>query len=141
VATVVWLPLAGEQSSLEVRLADAATGAVRGTRRVLLPGNADPVGLARQAVSGILAALRAIDRLPAWTDPDAAAAPLAFTPSGVPVRAVEDFLAGLAAEEVWAWERAREAYQSAAGSVGFAEAGAALARTARLRLGGTLGES
>jgi hypothetical protein len=141
VAAVVWAPLSAGQASLEIRLSDAVTGAVRGTRRVLLPVAADPVALARQAVAGIVAALAEIGRLPPWSDPVPNTAPATFVPSGVPLRAVERFLVGLAAEESWRWEAARESYQLAAGSVGFIEAGAALARTARLRLGGTLGES
>ena len=141
VASLVWAPLPAGQASLEIRVADAATGVVRGSRRVVLPGAADPVALARQAVAGIVAALAELGRLPVWPDPVPAAAPSTFAPSGVPLRAVEEFFAGLAAEESWRWEAAREAYQSAAGRVGFVEAEAALARTARLRLGGTLGES
>jgi hypothetical protein len=140
-ASLVWVPLAAGEASLEVRLSTMASGAVTATRRVVLPLDADPVAIARQAVSAIVAALSEAGRLPDWEDPLAAAAPAAFTPSGVPRRAVEHFLAGLAAEEAWRWERARESYQAAAGSVGFFEASAALARTARLRLGGTLGES
>lgn len=141
VATVVVGSLSESQWTVEVRLADAATGAVRATARSLVPSGADPVALARQAVRGILSALGETGRLPTWSDPFPAAAPTDFTPSGVSQSAFRDFLAGLAAEEVWAWERARVAYQSAAGRTGFVEAGAALARTARLRLGGTLGES
>jgi len=140
-ATVVVASVSAQQWTLEVRVADAATGAVRSTARSVLPSDADPVALARQAVRGILDALGDLGRLPGWSDPFPAAAPTAFAPSGVSVRAFQDFLAGLAAEDVWAWERARVAYQSAAGSAGFVEAGAALARTARLRHGGTLGES
>jgi hypothetical protein len=141
VATIVLAPLAGEQSTLEIRLADAASGAVRASRRVLVPRGGDAVGLARQAVAGILACLRDLDRLPDWTDPVPRAAPGAFIPSEIPTANVERFLAGLAAEESWSWERARAEYQSAARAPGFVEADAALARTARLRLGGTLGES
>ncbi|MEQ1857078.1 MAG: hypothetical protein ABL963_11425 [Longimicrobiales bacterium] len=141
VATVVLASLGAGQSALEIRLADAATGAVRTSRRELVPSDADPVGLARQAVAGILAALGSQGRLPEWTDPLPNAAPTTYRPSGASERAVEDFFAGLAAEEAWSWERARVAYQSAATSVGFVEAAAALARTARLRRGGTLGES
>lgn len=141
VASVVWVPLAAGQASLEVRLADATRGEVVATRRVLLPSEADPVGVARQAVAALLASLDELGRRPAWTDPIAGAAPSSFVPSGVSPRALEDFAAGLAAEESWRWERAREAYQAAARSVGFFEASTALARTARLRLGGTLGEN
>jgi hypothetical protein len=140
-ATVVWVPLAAGQASLEVRLSDAARGAVVATRRVLLPSDADPVGVARLAVAALLASLGELGRLPAWSDPIAGAAPSTFVPSGVSQRALENFAAGLAAEESWRWERARESYQAAASSVGFFEASMALARTARLRLGGTFGES
>jgi hypothetical protein len=141
VATVVVAPVTAEQWTVEVRLSDAATGEVRSSVRALVPPRPEPVALARQGVRGILGALDQLGRLPAWTDPAPAAAPAAYTPSGVPEGALRDFLAGLAAEESWAWERARASYRSAAASVGFVEAGAALARTARLRLGGTLGES
>lgn len=140
VATVVVAPL-GAQLALEIRLADAATGAVRTSRREVVPADADPVGLARQAVAGILAAAAALGRLPSWADPFPAAAPSTYARAPVPERAVASFLSGLAAEEVWSWERARAAYQAAAASGGFVEAETALARTARLRLGGTLGES
>ena len=54
--------------------------------------------------------------------------------------ALQSFLRGLAAEESWDWEGARRGYQAAASDPGFFEAPAALARAARLRLGGTLGE-
>ena len=141
VATVVVGAVSAQQWTVEVRMADAATGAVRATSRSVVPSDADPVALARRAVRGILGALGEIGRLPSWSDPFPAAAPTTFASSGVSQRAFQDFLAGLAAEEVWAWERARVAYQEAAGNAGFVEAGAALARTARLRRGGTLGES
>ena len=142
VAAVVWVPrVAGGQASLEVRLSDAARGDVVGTRRVLLPGDADPVAVARQCVAAILASLGELGRLPAWSDPVPGAAPASYVASGVSQRALEDFAAGLASEEAWRWERARTSYQSATESVGFFEASTALARTARLRLGGTLGES
>jgi hypothetical protein len=140
-ASVVWVPLAAGQASLEVRLTDAARGGVVATRRVLLPRDADPVGVARQVVAALLASLGELGRLPAWSDPITGAAPSTFVPSGVSQRALEDFTVGLAAEESWRWEGAREAYQAAASSVGFFEASTALARTARLRLGGTLGEN
>jgi hypothetical protein len=89
----------------------------------------------------ILALLGDLGRLPAWDDPVAEASPDAYVASGVPPAALADFLSGLAAEERWRWEGARVAYRSAARAGGFFEAEAALARTARLRLGGTLGES
>ena len=141
VASIVWVPLAAGQASLEVRLSDATRGDVVATRSVLLPSDADPVGVARQAVAALLASLGELGRLPVWSDPISGAAPSTFVPSGVSQRALEDFAAGLAAEESWRWESAREAYQAAANSVGFFEASTALTRTARLRLGGTLGEN
>jgi hypothetical protein len=139
-ASAVWMQLA-TGSSIEVRLTDAARGSVLGTRRTTIPADADLVSTARVTVGTILAVLAEIGRRPAWSDPVARAAPAEFVAAGVPARAVTSFLAGLAAEESWRWEVARASYQSAAGSVGFFEAEAALARTARFRLGGTLGES
>lgn len=141
VAAVVVAPLGSSQLTVEVRLADATTGAVRSSSRHLLPTQVDPVAVSRIAVRGILDALGTLGRLPPWNDPFPTAAPIDFVPSGVPESAVADFLAGLAAEEAWMWDRARVAYQAAARRVGFVEAGAAQARTARLRLGGTLGEN
>jgi hypothetical protein len=140
-ASIVWIPLPGGSGQLEVRLSEAARGAVVGSRRAALPTTADPVATARLAVGTILATLADLGRRPAWSDPAADAAPEQFVASGIPASAVESFLAGLAAEESWRWDAARTAYQTAATSVGFVEAEAALARTARLRLGGTLGES
>jgi hypothetical protein len=139
-ATVTWVPLGTGEASLEVRLTESATGRVARTLRVLVPGDAEPVGLARVSVGAILGALDELGRLPAWNDPIEATAPAEYVPSGVPSGALDDFLAGLAAEERWRWESARVAYQSAARAPGFFEAEAALSRTARLRLGGTLGE-
>lgn len=141
VATVVWVPIGAERASVDVRLAEAETGAVVGADRVVVPADADVVGLARTAVGAILGVLDHIGRRPAWDDPLPTSAPREYVASGVPSEALARFLQGLAAEEEWQWEPAREAYQAAQRSVGFFEAGAALARTARLRNGGTLGES
>jgi hypothetical protein len=138
-ATVVWLPL-GAQVSLEVRLTRPETGAVVAAQRRMIPADSDPVAAARAIVSTILGALDELGRRPAWDDPGLDAAPTEYRPSGVPAAAVGRFLQGLAAEERWNWEAARRSYQAVAGA-GFFEAEAALARTARLRTGGTLGES
>jgi hypothetical protein len=140
-AAATWVSLGSGGASLEVRLTESATGGVARTLRVLLPADAEPVGLARATVAAILEVLDALGRLPAWDDPLAATAPQAYVASGVPSGALTDFLAGVAAEERWRWESARVAYQSAARARGFFEAEAALARAARLRVGGTLGES
>jgi hypothetical protein len=140
IASVVWVPLP-TGVSIEVRLAEAARGAVIGTRRATLPADADIVSTARTIVGTIVAALESVGRLPAWTDPVGEAATARSRESGVPDAAVASFLRGLAAEETWRWEAARASYQQAAATVGFFEAEAALARAARLRLGGTLGES
>jgi hypothetical protein len=140
-ASLVWVTLGVGGASLEVRLVETATGSVAGTRRVALPTGADPVGLARAAVGAIVAVLGELDRLPSWDDPVGAAASSEYAATDVSPRALSDFLSGLAAEERWQWERARAAYQSAGRTETFYEARAALARTARLRLGGSLGES
>ena len=140
-AAVAWLPLGAGQAVLEVRLMSPETGAIVGAHRQAIPADADPVGAARAIVATILAALDELGRLPSWGDPLEGAAPAAYRPTGIPRSAVEDFFEGLGAEERWNWEPARRSYQSASGSAGFFEARAALARTARLRSGGTLGES
>jgi hypothetical protein len=138
-ATVVWLPV-GAQASLEVRLVRPQTGAVAASRRRMIPADADPVAAARAIVATILEALDALGQRPAWNDPVPDSAPPEYRPSTVPAGAVERFLQGLAAEERWNWEAALRSYEAAA-RPGFIEAEAALARTARLRTGGTLGES
>jgi hypothetical protein len=140
-AAAAWLPLGAGQAVLEVRLMRLETGAIVGARRLAIPADADPVGAARAIVATILATLDEVGRLPSWGDPLEGAAPATYRPTGIPQSAVEDFLEGLGAEERWNWELARRSYQSASGSVAFFEARVALARTARLRLGGTLGES
>jgi len=141
VAVAAWLPLGRGQSVIEVRLTDAQTGAVAAAKRQTVPADADPVGTARAVVAVILATLDDLGRLPSWNDPLEASAPASYRPTGIPESAVEAFLRGLGAEERWNWEAARRSYQSASSVTGFFEADVALARTARLRLGGTLGES
>jgi len=140
-ASLAWATVGAGASSLEVRLTDTATGRVVGTGRALLPDDAEPLGVARAGVGAILAALDDLGRLPDWEDAVGIPAPGSYEASGVPQTALNDFLGGLAAEEAWRWDAARDAYQAAARARGFPEAEAALARTARLRLGGTLGES
>jgi hypothetical protein len=140
-ASAVWIQLPTGGAAIEVRLTESARGAVLGTRRTTLPADADLVSTARVTVGAIMGVLGELGRRPAWPDPVANAAPEQFAPSGVSAGAVSSFLAGLAAEESWRWEPARVSYQAAAETAGFFEAEAALARTARLRLGGTLGES
>jgi hypothetical protein len=141
VAQVVWAPLGAGRTSLEVRLVAAATGAVAVSRRSLAPADADPGALARLTVATVLGALAEAGRLPTWADPVPGAAPVDYSPSRISASAVESFLLGLAAEERWRWEDARVAYAAAAREPAFFEAASALARTARLRTGGTLGES
>lgn len=140
-ATLVWVPVSAGQASWEVRLTDTQTGTVVASDRVAVPADGDPVAIARTAVGAILGLLDRMGRLPAWNDPAPSAAPRSYAPSDVSFAALTSFLRGLAAEETWSWERARVAYVEAAQGGGFVEAEAALARTARLRNGGTLGES
>ena len=135
-AMAVYAPLTDEFASLEVRVTDMETGVVAGTTRVTVPAEADPVVAGRALVSGVLEILDDLERLPEWDDPIANAA----RDHRVAPEAIASFLQGLSLEEVWRWEDARRAYQSATLS-DFPEASAALARIARLRLGGTLAES
>jgi hypothetical protein len=135
--TAVWIPLGSDQTAVEVRLAGLETGRIAGATRVTVPSDVDPVTLARAIVQGVVDVLEEIDQLPNWTDPTSDGQAIA----PVSEEALSHFLRGLAAEEIWDWEGARRGYQAAAADRSFHEAATALARTARLRLGGTLAES
>ena len=141
IVSATWASVGLDSAFVDLRLADAQTGSVVATWRGATASDADPVSVARRVVFGTLAALEKLGEHPGWQDPDPGAAPPAYRPSGVPEAAVTSFFRGLAAEETWSWERARVGYQSALSAAGasFVEAAAALARTARLRNGGTLG--
>lgn len=142
-----WAPVDSGTAALSLRLTDAETGDVVRSWRVETPAEADPVSLARTTTGSLLSELDQMDRMPDWDDPLEArgtvVAPSTYRRAGVPVEAVSSFARGLAAEERYAWEEARRAYESAleAGGEGFFEARVALARIARLRAGGTLGAS
>lgn len=141
-ARATWIPAGAAGSSVEIALVDPATGEVAATARRPVPADADPVLLARTIVAGIAQALDGAGRLPAWDDPLSEMNALASSGvSGVTTEALGNYLRGLAAEEVWRWEDARRGYAEAAKDPRFHEARSALARTARLRLGGTLAES
>ena len=135
-----WAALGLDSAYLEMRLVDTETGDVVRTWRSATANGADPISLARTIVGGLLAGLDAMGRRPSWSDPIPTSAPATYRATTVPQQSVEGFLRGLAAEERWDWEAARRGYQAAAVG-GFFEAEVALARAARLRLGGTLGES
>lgn len=130
-----WVAPGTGSAWLELRLTDVATGGVVATGRTETAVDADPVALARALVASLEEALAEGGRLPAVAAPR--------PPEGVPPpTATAAFLRGLAAEERWSWEEARRSYRSALEGAGaFPEARAALARTARLRTGGTLGAS
>ena len=131
----------GMASALVLRLIDAESGAVKHTWRTEISGAIEPVGVARTVVGGLIARLSAEGLRPAWSD-DAALAPTSFVASGVAPEAFADFLRGLNAEERWDWEGARAGYEAAlAEAPDFVEAQVALARSARLRNGGSLGAS
>lgn len=139
IANATWVPAGAAGTSVEIALVNPETGDVAAAARRSVPADADPVLLARSIVDGIVQALAEADRLPAWSDPlgEVNAGPS----GGVSTDALASFLRGLAAEEVWQWEEARRGYAAAAADPRFHEARTALARTARLRLGGTLAES
>ena len=136
-----WAVMGQDSAYLDVRILNQETGQVVATFRRATPADADPVALARQATSGLLTTLADMGRLPEWRDPEAGAAPEAYRPSGIPVSAVAAFFRGVAAEDEYQWEGAREGYQEALDLSGgaFLEARVALARVARLRAGGSLG--
>lgn len=136
-----WAAMGQDSAYLDVRMVNQETGQVAASFRRATPADADPVALARQITSGLLATLADMDRLPEWRDPEAGAAPGTYRPSGIPMSAVAAFFRGVAAEDDYQWEGAREAYQEALDQSGgsFLEARVALARVARLRAGGSLG--
>jgi hypothetical protein len=141
ILSATWASVGLDSAFVDLRLADAQSGAVVASWRGATAPDADPVAVARRVIAGTLSALDRLGARPAWQDPEEGAAPAAYRASGVSAAAVSSFFQGLAAEETWSWERARMGYQAAvaAGGPAFVEASAALARTARLRNGGTLG--
>ncbi|MDP2955799.1 MAG: hypothetical protein Q8N53_05210 [Longimicrobiales bacterium] len=143
ILSATWASVGLDSAYVDLRLSDAQSGSVVATWRGATAPDADPVSVARRVLSGTLVALDGVGGRPAWQDPIEGAAPVGYRSSGVPAAAVASFFRGLAAEETWSWERARTGYQDAVTAAGasFAEAAATLARTARLRNGGTLGGS
>ena len=137
--TVLMVP-GGSGGRLALVLTEVESGGQRATWTVDLDGaRADAVGLARSVVALALEGLRAEGLAPSG-------APLpAFAVDGPPIppSAVSAFLSGVRAGDRWDWEAARAGYQRAIreGAGGFAEAGVALRRAARLRAGGSLGVS
>ena len=136
-----WAPLGADSAYLDFRLLRAESSEVAATFRRTVPAGADPTSLARSVTAGLLETLASLESLPRWQDPIGEAAPAQYAESGVPLAAVAAFFRGVAAEDRYDWEGARRAYQAArdAGGSAFFEAGAALARIARLRAGGSLG--
>lgn len=142
ILSATWASFGAATAYLEGRLTNPASGRIERTWRTETPREADAVGVARAIVGGLMAELARMGRVPAWSDPLAHAAPTTFEPSNISASALNAFLAGLASEEAWNWEGARVGYQEAGAlDSAFFEADVALARTARLRMGGTLGSS
>ena len=139
--SVTWASFGASTSYLEMRLIDAQSGSVAHSWRSETPSRADAVGLARHIVGSLLGRLGQLGRMPAWSDPLPGVAPSTFEATSVPAATLTSFLEGLAAEERWDWNGAYRGYLAAAADPTFFEAEVALARAARLRLGGTLGES
>jgi hypothetical protein len=141
ILSAAWIRLGLDSAHLELRLTDAQSGDVVKTWRAATANDADPTAVARTIVGSLLSALKQMNRLPSWSDPVPDAAPSTYRSTSIPKSAVEAFFRGLAAEDQWDWEGARRGYQAALsqGGSSFVEARAALARAARLRLGGTLG--
>jgi hypothetical protein len=138
-----WATLGLDSAYLALSLTDAESGAVLTAWRTATANDADPTALTRTVIGSLLGALHDMGRRPAWHDPDGDTAPASYHATSVSLGAVDAFLRGLSAEERWDWEGARRGYQAALAQGGnaFVEAAAALARTGRLRNGGTLGAS
>lgn len=131
----------GDSIYLDLRLVHTETGTDRTSWRTAVPRSSDPTALARTVVGSLVERLGELDLVPAWDDPIPSAAPFPHRDTGIPAEAFALFMRGLAAEERYDWEGARSAYQEALrrGGPGFFEPAVALARTARLRSGGSLG--
>ena len=136
-----WIPVSAAGAAVEVRLVELESGEVPVATRLEVSRSVDPVTLARAVVAEALGLLDELERRPSWSDPLGGVANVGEA-SGVSDEALVHFLRGLDAEETWRWEEARRGYQQALSvDPDFYEARVALRRTARLRLGGTLGES
>ena len=138
-----WASLGMDSAYLDLSLTDAQSGAVVKAWRSSTAKDADPTALTRTIIGSLLTALDEMGRRPQWRDPAGDTAPPSYRATSVSLTAVSAFLRGLSAEERWDWEGARRGYQAALAQSGsaFVEAAAALARTGRLRNGGTLGAS
>lgn len=147
VLTGTWSPAGADSAYLDLRLTDAESGRVVRSWRTATPVDAELPSLARAAAGGCLQALQELQRKPEWEDPlPSSSLPPAtsrYRAASVPPAAVTAFLRGLAAEESYEWERARNEYRRAMeiGGTVFYEPDVALARAARLRAGGELGTS
>lgn len=141
ILSAAWIRLGLDSAHVELRLTDAQSGGVVKAWQARTANDADPTAVARTIVGSLLGALKQMNHLPSWTDPVSDAAPSTYRATSVPTSAVDAFFRGVAAEDHWNWDEARRDYQAALSDAGgsFVEARAALARTARLRLGGTLG--
>ena len=133
--------VSGSGGLADFRLADAETGEVVHAWRTETPARPDAASLSRALSGALLTALTEMGRRPAGSGP--VDLPSAFAPSGVAAQAQGAFFRGVSAEDRFDWEAAKDAYEAAADLAGptFPEAGVALARVARLRLGGTLAAS
>lgn len=142
-----WFPVGADSAVLELRLTDAESGRVARAWRIGTPPAATLPSLARAATGGLLRTLDEMGRRAAWNAPLAGGAaepaPDGYRSAGVPAEAVSAFRAGVAAEDRYDWSAAYRAYRRAmeVGGEDFFEPWVALARAARLRAGGALGES
>jgi len=138
-----WSSLGLDSAYLDLSLTDAQSGSVVTSWRTATADDADPTALTRTIIGSLLTALDDMGRRPEWRDPDGDTAPASYRGTSISLAAVDAFLRGLSAEERWNWEGARRGYLAALAEGGseFVEAAAALARTGRLRNGGTLGAS
>ena len=126
--------------SLDMRLVHVQSGANRAGWRVEVPAGAELVGMARLITGSLLSKLQELDLAAAGATSDGAQG---YMGSAVPPAATQAFLSGVRWGDLYGWDLARAAYESAISLAGgsFPEAAAALRREARLRSGSPLGGS
>lgn len=137
--TVASVP--GGNARLTVQLVETATNRVAEARDVEAGSDRGVLEVSRVAGDLLLEMLAGLELLPEDAPP-----PEPWARADGVNRAEEAtrlFALGVAAEDRWDWEASGSAYRTAlaVGGPGFTEAAQALARVARLRAGGTLGQS
>ncbi len=135
-----WIPLS-DSARIDVRLVEPGTGSIVLSGAGMVAAKEDVVAVARVTVAVAISLLAEEGLLPGAEGAAASPGMNGSVPHGVRATDIQSFVRGLSAEERWDWEEARRGFGGAARDGVFYEAVQHLARTARLRMGGTLAEN